>query len=237
LACKSSGDLGLCLLEVQRQKSPTVRFLKPAEMNLGEKPKADDYARAISSFLRREGASVLLLDGPQGWKDPESDLEYRYCEKILSAQAKTGTPHHVKPKNFTRFVEFSISLFERLTALGGTLVECSAPTVPAEGFLLVESYPRSAWRELDIPPLPGKKKAKPADVKKGVGALERLFSLRMSQPATHDELSALVAGLAGVAILGGNTSGYIAQGTPPKKVDGVIFEGFIVNPCLAKDVA
>ncbi|MBZ5669233.1 MAG: DUF429 domain-containing protein [Acidobacteriia bacterium] len=206
-------------------------------MNLEEEPRADDYAHAISCFLRREGVSVLLLDGPQGWKDPESDLEYRYCEKILNAQAKTGIANQVKPKNFTRFVEFSISLFEHLTTLCGTLVECSTPAVPPDGFLLVESYPRSAWCKLDLPPLPGKKKAKPADVKRGVDALEQLNSLRISQPPTHDELSALVAGLAGVAILGGNTSGYIAQGTPPKKVAGVILEGFIVNPCLAKKAA
>ena len=45
------------------------------------------------------------------------------------------------------------------------------------------------------------------------------------------DFTALVAGLAGVAIAADNTSGYIASGLPPKLVpEGYIVEGYIVNP-------
>lgn len=47
---------------------------------------------------------------------------------------------------------------------------------------------------------------------------------------SHNELQALASGFGGLAIATGKSSGCLAVGTPPKKQDGVIVEGFIVNP-------
>jgi hypothetical protein len=67
--------------------------------------------------------------------------------------------------------------------------------------------------------------------------LQRLAGLQVLKRPTHDELCALVAGLAGVAILAGDTNGYVAEGAPPKVIGGVRVEGFIVNPRLESNVA
>ena len=57
-----------------------------------------------------------------------------------------------------------------------------------------------------------------------------MYGFRVARLPSHDELQALVAGLAGVAIVAGNPNGYIAEGAPPRKVAGAIVEGLIVNP-------
>ena len=95
----------------------------------------------------------------------------------------------------------------------------------------IETYPHSAWQQLGIRPLAGKKKCTPEQIAQHAAELKRRFELPETKSPTHDELSALVAGLAGVAIANGNVSGYIASGVPPKLVpEGYIIEGYIVNP-------
>ena len=44
------------------------------------------------------------------------------------------------------------------------------------------------------------------------------------------KLQALLAGLAGIAIVGRKHDGYVAEGAPPFQHDGHGVEGFIVNP-------
>ncbi|MGH6628341.1 MAG: hypothetical protein ACREB3_01260, partial [Burkholderiales bacterium] len=58
------------------------------------------------------------------------------------------------------------------------------------------------------------------------------FHFRWEGCLTHDGLQALVAGLAGVAILSGNAARYIAVGVPPKMDNDVVVEGYIVCPRL-----
>ncbi|GAI21705.1 unnamed protein product, partial [marine sediment metagenome] len=103
--------------------------------------------------------------------------------------------------------------------------------VPTKGILLVETYPYSAWRRLGLPHLPGKRKCCPERVAQNAGELKRAFELPETKSPTHDELSALVAGLAGIAIAAGNVAGYIALGIPPKLLpEGHLVEGYIINP-------
>jgi hypothetical protein len=64
--------------------------------------------------------------------------------------------------------------------------------------------------------------------------LQELFRFRADRIPTHDELQALVAGMAGVSILAGKPARYCVQGSPPREVNGVIVEGFIVNPCIER---
>jgi hypothetical protein len=61
-------------------------------------------------------------------------------------------------------------------------------------------------------------------------SLRAIFPLDVDDYLSHDELQALVAGLAGVALDDENAAGVSIAGAPPKRVAGTWREGFIVNP-------
>jgi len=234
LAYKKARDFGICLIEKRKGEAPKIEFIPPQEL-IDDPPEAAQCAQAIFDFCKKHKVRIVILDGPQGWKDPSSPLTHsRHCEKILLTPGKTGTVGRSKPGNYTPFISFSIDVFARLVTLGGELVSNAVVKTPKEGLLVVESFPTSAWRKLGIRPLPGKSKAKRGDIQDRLFRLQKLLGFRAYREPTHDELQALVAGVAGVAILAGKTSGYCVQGSPPKEVDGVILEGFIVNPCIER---
>ena len=233
LACRDYEDFGFCLLEESAGKVVAVQYLPYQAIGLGGIPQADTFADRALRFCLDTGICILMLDGSQGWKDPNNGLLHqRVCEKELNTQAKTGIIGKVKPANFKTFVSFTINVFGVLNKTGlVSLVTEPKIAVPARGILLVETYPHSAWRKLGIRPLAGKKKCSPEQIAQNAAELKRRFELPETKSPTHDELSALVAGLAGVAIANGNISGYIASGVPPKLVpEGYIVEGYIVNP-------
>lgn len=237
LAYKDYKDFGFCLLRESAGKVGAVRYLHYSALGLGGTPKADNFSHRVLSFCLDTGVSILMLDGPQGWKHPDNGLLHqRICEKELHTQAKTGIIGRVKPANFKSFVTFAIDVFSVLNRSGHvSLVIGPRIALPAREILLIETYPHSAWQKLDIPPLAGKKKCTPEQITRNVGELKRLFELPETKIPTHDELSALVAGLAGVAIANSNVSGYTASGVPPKLApEGYIVEGYIVNPRLSE---
>lgn len=219
-------------------KPAKVRFVPPKELGLPDPPDPRKCAEAIWLFCREHGVRIVLLDGPQGWKDPSTDLkECRYCERILNTPGKTGVRGRSKPQNYLPFLTFSISTFAHLVKSGGVL--CSDPviTMPKHDLLVLESFPNSAWRKLCISPLPGKRRATQSDIVSHLKKLRGFYRFRTNRLPTHDELQALVAALAGPSILAGNLGAYIAEGSRPKNIDGMIVEGFIVNPRVAKEVA
>jgi len=238
LALRRVSDLGVCLIEERNGKVAEVRFLD-AERELGlEQPlTAQGCAEAIKAFCRQNRVGVLLLDGPQGWKDPSTRLRHsRACERVLHTQGKVGVDEqHVKPPSWRRFAKFSIDLFSELEALGASRV--IEPMVRARkgALVVVESFPTAAWPMLGIEPLPSKAKFNSSDLKQRFQAVQERFGFRVrgvkTRP-THDELQALVAGLAGVAILVGDPSGYVAIGLSPKMRKRVWVEGYIVCPRL-----
>jgi hypothetical protein len=232
LAARKACDFGICLLEEGRGKVACVRFIRPEEFGFTDPPEAERYAECISLYCRKQGVKIVLLDGPQGWKDPESDLEYRHCERALNTQGKTGVEGQGKPKSWPNFARLSIGVFAGLVGRGATLAQERVLDAPRDGILLLESFPTSAWRKLYIEPLPGKRTASDSDVEGRLQVLECLFGFRAQRVPSHDELQALVAGLAGIAILGGNPNGYVTEGSPPGKAGKVMVEGFIVNPRL-----
>jgi hypothetical protein len=120
------------------------------------------FAKLVSDFCYKEGVKVLLIDGPQAWKDPDSELLHcRACERELATPAKTGTQGVAKPHTWIRFVEFSIDVFDYLVKeCGAHLAESHRLIAPQSGFLALESFPTSAWRSLQLKPLPGKRKCK-----------------------------------------------------------------------------
>lgn len=235
LAYKSYADFGFCLLEESDGKVKDIQYLSYQAIGLHEVPKPDVFAWKVLDFGQYVGASILMLDGPQGWKDPDNGLPcQRICEKHWNTQAKTGTKDNVKPANFRPFVLFSTEVFRLLAQSSVTsLVTESTIEMPLRGILLVETYPYSAWKTLKIGPLPGKRNPSCDSAKIGSIAktLEQSLHLPSVGKPSHDELSALVAGLAGVAIAAKNESGYIALGTAPKWTpEGHLLEGYIVNP-------
>jgi len=233
LAYKRVRDFGICVLEFRKGKPLNAVFVPPCEL-IYDPPQASQCAQAIFDFCRKHRVRVVLMDGPQGWKDPNSTLHHsRYCERILLPPGKTGTIGIAKPSNYTPFITFSIDLFARLIGLGAKLVTGVVVTAPKNGLVVAESFPTSAWRKLGIRPLPGKARAKRKDIQDRLLRLQELFGIRTEREPTHDELQALVAGMAGAAILAGRPCGYCVEGTPPRTVGGVIVEGFIVNPFMA----
>lgn len=233
LAYRSYEDFGFCLLEESAGEILNIQYTSHQSLGLLEIPEKEMFAQTVLNYCLATGVSILMFDGPQGWKDPDNGLLHqRVCEKHLNTQAKTGTEGKVKPANFKPFVSFAIDIFSVLNRSGlVSLVTEPKIAVPVKGILLVETYPYSAWHKLNIQPLPGKRKCTLGQIARCVQELKIRFHLPETKIPTHDELSALVAGLAGVAIAEGNESGYTASGVPPELTSqGHLVEGYIVNP-------
>ena len=98
------------------------------------------------------------------------------------------------------------------------------------GNYAIESLPLSTWRTLGIPSLPAKRRARPEHITASLTAIENLFPVQVERTPSHDELQALVAGLAGLAVERGDPHGYVAAGIEPRYADGTWREGYIVNP-------
>jgi hypothetical protein len=197
---------------------------------------------ALAEFLdrlaREIGASCILIDGPQAWKLADNGLEHqRVCEKALHTPGKTGEPGIVKPRTWTKFVKLSIELFDALDAFGwGRL-----PELPEHGsqcsFLALESFPTAAWRGVGLRSLPSKKKAGLLAVQAHLRQLSRLFAISVNEDPSHDELQAIVSGLAGIALAHGRHEAIEIVGRPPEYLDGTWREGYIVGPMLPPSVS
>jgi len=225
LAHSSYNKLGVVLLE-DSGDGFSVRAITPGDVGLTGEPSAHALATNLVAVCRRLSVSILLLDGPQGWKDPDNGLKHsRVCERELNTPGKTGLPGNAKPGNYLPFIAFSVSVFDGLVAQGFELWSGRAAPL-----LAIESFPWSAWRQLGIVPLGAKSKARREDLERVVAELQGLFPLRVPDRLSHDQVQALVAALAGVAVSRGSCAGYVAAGVQPKRLDGSWREGFIINP-------
>jgi hypothetical protein len=121
-------------------------FVDAAAAGLTGAPDPELLAEFLVNLCEELGASVLTLDGPQGWKDPDNGLEHsRICERALHTPAKTGIPGIVKPGNYLPFVAFSIAVFDALGERGWPRYDGN---LGENGRVAVESFPMSAWRSL-----------------------------------------------------------------------------------------
>jgi hypothetical protein len=231
LAHTTVRNIGVCLLEEKQGRVASSIFLKPSELGLADPPDPTMLGGAIFKFCLDERIPLLLLDGPQGWKDPDNGLVHsRVCERILNTPAKTGTFGQVKPAAYTQFVQFSIAVFADLV-LRGAILATEAIIKPVQDRLLVlESFPLSAWRKLKLIPLGAKSKSSAFECESKYHELLRHVGYSSSLYPSHDELQAFVVGLAGIAILGRRSTGYVAEGVPPFQHEGHWVEGLIVNP-------
>jgi hypothetical protein len=224
LAYKTYSDIGVATLA--RSVSGVVRC-HFHDLPLSSSPVPIPLAEHLAEIAATHGARLILLDGPQGWRSAECEAPHsRLCERLLNTPAKSGLPGHVKPANYRPFVEFSISVFDALEAIGWPRL--SEPRSPDH--CAVETFPLSAWRALGIPALPAKRKSCNADLIARLNDLRARFAMECSSDLNHDQLQALIAGLAGVELLAGNQAGYLLTGLAPRYVEGSWREGFIANP-------
>jgi hypothetical protein len=119
-------------------------------------------AGAIHAFVTRNGVRAVALDGPQGWRDPATPPGApgvgRRCEWECRTQAKTGTVGHTYPGTQLAWVEFSIGVFDCLLSCPGVTLASSEGAVQESGvgYMILESFPTSAWKSSGLKPLPGK---------------------------------------------------------------------------------
>lgn len=229
LAYRTYRDTGIAVLQAGTDRVDCT-FVDAAAAGLNGPPAPELLAEFLARLCDELGATVLILDGPQGWKDPDNGLEHsRLCERALHTPAKTGLPGIVKPGNYLPFVVFAIAVFDALDERGwprysGDFGDGSK--------VAVESFPMSAWKSLGLPMLPAKSRSRPEDLTSRVEGLQRRFPLHLTSDPNHDELQALVSGLAGVGLLGSPLLGTASAGVAPYKRDGVWREGIIINPAM-----
>jgi hypothetical protein len=229
LAFKDYRDIGVVTLAKLdgRIKASGVPLTTRA---LHGQPSAGGLADALVSLATEISAAWIFIDGPQAWKAPDNGLEHsRCCERALATQGKTGLPGVTKPGNYVGFITFAIELFDALDNRGWPRL--TTPAIPPlQRRCAIESFPTSAWRSLGLVPLPSKAATGPEMVFARLQSLRAIFPLDVEDSLSHDDLQALVAGLAGVALDDGNASGVSIAGVPPMRLDGTWREGFIVNP-------
>ncbi len=230
LAYKRYRDTGIAELTAHRD-SIVCQFIPP---DLHGEPNPRALAEYLSELCAERQSTLLLIDGPQGWKDPDNGLLHsRVCERVLNTPAKTGLPKCVKPANMTPWVTFSVHLYDCLTDLGWTRF-LGRDAVLSDSHLLIESFPLSAWRALGLRSLPAKAKTRAPDLAGRLEDLMDLFPLQLSRSPNHDELQALVAGIAGIAVERDDWPNCEVVGNPPFKLENSWREGFIINPLMSE---
>jgi hypothetical protein len=231
LAHKSYAHVGVCSLRIAKRHIEAAPIRLPA-LGLTGRPETLALAKTIVGLAEQLGARLLLIDGPQAWKAPENGLLHsRICERQLATPGKTGLPGFTKPSTYAPFIAFAVDLFDQLANLGWSRLPDELALSSSSRFAL-ESFPTSAWRSLGLKPLPGKANTPPGAVQAKLAELGRLLpiSVEGAGDLTHDELQALVAGLAGIAVEGHGACAVALAGVAPFELEGTWREGFIVNP-------
>ena len=227
LAYKDYRNIGIAVLKDARD-GISCEFV---QLSIGGEPVPGELARALVNLCEKYDSNLLLLDGPQGWRaDKGSHPHSRDCERKLNTPAKTGMPSIVKPVNYAPFAVFSIAVFDALGGQGWQRLSDDPSRIDLSQKWAIESFPRAAWLALGSPALRAKRKTGEQDIKDGVEIITKKFEVHMTRFPNHDELQALVAGLAGVWLARRDFGMIEAVGLPPRLENGTWREGFILNP-------
>jgi hypothetical protein len=229
LASRRYGDFGFALLPAS---SNQVKFLKPDAFGLQGKPAVPDFVYKINLFATENQISVILLDGPQGWKSPSNKVaNMRLAEKVLNTPAKMGLIGSVTPKTILRFAAFSINTFHGLrNEYQWKLLTRNWHRAPMH-HLLVEVFPTMAWQTLGMEKLPSKRKTDAALLQAQRVQLERITGLILPEDLTHDELQAAVMIPVGQAITSVDEEKILLSGTDPVITrSNDVLEGWIALP-------
>ena len=228
LASRRYRDFGFAL---RREGDPTVTLPTAADLGLEDPPDAETFASALADFAGVEDIDVLLLDGPQGWRHPDSPIDHmRLCERVLNTPGKTGTPGHAKPGTYLNYIQFSIDTFHHLRTdhNWSLLTEDWAGGSSAQW--AVEVYPSAAWSLLGLDRIPGKSRSEDLDPWRE--ALARVTGYVLPKDMNHDELQAAVVLPLGNAINEQREDLVVLAGVDPFVQEGVVYEGLIASPRL-----
>ena len=227
LAYKRHADIGVALLEAIDTRVE-VTLCEPL---LPDPPHPHVFADWLHALANQHGVAGIAIDGPLGWKAPGTDAEHcRVSEKVVRAPGKTGLPPDgVKPRNYLAFTEFSIALFERLTMVHGYGLPGYTAALGTARFV-TETFPTAAWRALGLTALPGKGRTTPRDLEDAVARFTAHTGVRLSATVSHDQLQAVVGGLAPLAWATGAHNRVNLAGLPPHRLDGSWREGYIMIP-------
>lgn len=229
LASKRYKDFGFAFLPAG---SSEPLFPKAKDLSLNDEPEPEACAKALNDLCKVSSVSVLLLDGPQGWKHPRSPIEHmRLCERVLNTPGKTGVLGSAKPKTYLSYIQFSIDLFRELRLMHGWELLTNAWHNRRRARWVVETFPSSAWELLGLPRLPGKSKARRKDLDAWTEQLADVTGYKLPDKLTHDELQAAVVLPLGKAIVERAPERVITVGVEPILTPaGIVQEGYIANP-------
>ncbi|NIM95671.1 MAG: hypothetical protein GTO18_18380 [Anaerolineales bacterium] len=217
--------------------SNDVEIIKTRTIGLTGKPQANEFAFALHDLCIDRDVTVMLFDGPQGWKSPKTKIEHmRVCERVLNTPGKTGIIGEVKPKTFLLYITFSINLFHILRVdYGWQLLREDWAKKKKGGAWIVESFPSSAWRTLGLKKLPSKSKSTAKQLEIWRHNLSVMTGLNIPKDIKHDELQAAAVLTTGRAIAEGDSGGVILSGMDPIITSsGDVLEGWIANPLLGE---
>jgi hypothetical protein len=231
LASRKYADNGIAFLS---RGSLQPQYLKTTDLELSGKPRVADFADKVYRFCENNRVSVLLLDGPQGWKSPKTDIDHmRLCERVLNTPGKTGPIGYVKPKTFLRYIAFSINLFHILRVDYNWSLFTEDWIKHKRKRWIVETFPSSAWLTLGLQSLPSKRKTTTRQLSKWRKDLGIAMDYKIPSKITHDELQATVVLPVGQAIVEGNPDGIVLAGMDPIITrKGDVLEGWILNPTV-----
>jgi hypothetical protein len=228
-ASRRYSDFGWALLEIGT-KHPT--FPSPDQLGLKDPPRAVECAEALHQFCLVEDVAVLLLDGPQGWRHPNSRIEHmRLCERVLNTPGKTGIPGQVKPRTYLNYITFSIDLFNHLRGLGWELLSEDYFKVTTKR-LVVESFPSYTWRTLGLEKLPSKGRTQASELDRFRRALSSATGYELPTGLTHDQLQAAVVLPVGEALARRERTSLVMAGIDPILEDDLVYEGWIPLPYM-----
>ncbi len=253
LASRHWSDLGIVLIEPKPKPAPgrgiqaihceifnwrdELAAAGPRESTPPIDPEI--LAGRLNHLANTRNVRLILLDGPQAWKSAHNGLAHsRLSERLLNTAAKTGLPGVVKPVTYRAFADYCVDVFDALTRRGWKRLTTTAQPASTAGRILIESYPHAAWKSLGLKPLPSKSRHKISDLADAMAALKALFPLTVSRPPNHDQLQAIVAGLAGLSLTDRQAAQQLRlatkiYGQPPRREEGHWREGFIALPVPA----
>jgi len=230
LALASYRDVGAALVQAAPGGEITARVVRIPQVG---RPTADALVTWMEEVAAHAAVRCIAIDGPLGWRGPDTDSPHaRLSERAVRAPGKTGLPPEgVKPRTYLEFTRLSIAIFERLTQQGWQLPgEPTARNARRDVNYATETFPTAAWRGLGIAPPPGKARSSAADVAAGLVRLTSALPIDVSGVRTHDDLQAVVGGIAPAWWMTNALDRVSFVGAPPFRLEGAWREGFILVP-------
>lgn len=224
-------DIGVALVTYESSGQSESLTARAFDVPFGGRPSVGSLVAWIRQMADTHAVRCICIDGPLGWRSPDTDsLHCRLSERAVRAPGKTGLPPDgVKPRTYLGFTTFSIALFAAL--LDSTeWVLPGDPTAAANARIVTESFPTAAWRALGLSPLMAKARASVADVQDAGARLQARTGITLEQVRTHDQMQAVVGGLAGAWWAADHRDRVHLAGAPPFRLDGSWREGYIMVP-------